>query len=65
MMNIAMNQAGEIFRVGDKIVTIYDTPAIKPMVIEAIKYDDNVAGGIALKGQGVITAITIAKHVNK
>lgn len=53
----------EIFTIGDTVGTIYNTSIIKDLVIESIELDDKVSGGVALRGQGITTALLIAKQV--
>jgi len=51
------------FTVGDKIVTSYNTNAIKPFVIDRIEESNTVAGGISLSQDGGSSvSIQIAKH---
>lgn len=53
----------EIFTIGDTVSTTFNSPAVKLLRIESIELDDKVSGGVALRGQGITTALLIAKHV--
>lgn len=56
---------GEVFSVGDTIVTIYKTDGIPARVVEEIRVDPTYGGSISLSGGGAHTALSIAKHVEQ
>lgn len=55
-------ETGEVFSIGDKIETTYNTTAIKPMVIAKIELNTNVAECISLcSDMGICISMSVAK----
>lgn len=57
-------KTGEVYRIGDRVATIYGVDRIKPITVAKITIEEKVGGGLALiTDDGVGIALSIAKKV--
>ena len=60
--SIRIKKTREVFALGDKVESTYQTTAIKPLVIEKFEVDNNVTGGLAVCAGSIRMSIEITKQ---